>query len=138
MFPSARQASTAERPLITVGVKFSTPIGGDSLVKQRESLQKDILASEANTEKKKFDEKRDWDNLNKLLVEAKNRLLLYKEIEEVQKQKYNLEKERQGNGRTTLFQVLQFEQDLATAQLARIRGQADVLKIIAQMKVFGV
>ncbi len=136
--PAVNQASTSERPTISLGLKFTAPLGGDSLIKQRQSLQKDILASEANTLKRKFDEKRDWDNLNKLLMESKNKLVLYKEIEEVQKEKFSLEKKRQTNGRTTLFQVLQFEQDLATAQIARIRGQADVLKIIAQMKAFGV
>mgnify|MGYP001046760359 CR=1 FL=1 len=44
--------------------------------------------------------------------------------------------ERLLRGRTTTFQALNFEQDYASAQLLRLRTQAEVLQLTAQLNAF--
>jgi outer membrane protein TolC len=86
---------------------------------------------------KLFEQEQEWNDLNQKFHEAKKRLTLTRDIEIVQDKKLVREKARLHLGRTTTYQVLLFEQDYSTAQLARIRAQADILRILTQMKLFG-
>ena len=70
------------------------------------------------------------------LTEGKRKLDLARKIETVQKNKLDLERDRHKRGRTTTYQVLLFEQDFASSQLSRIRAEAELLRILAQMKTF--
>lgn len=135
--PATSESVSTKFPTYAVGLKFNALLGGDALEKQRLGLAKEVLASELTTAKRRFDEDREIKNINALLEEAKRRLILVQEIEAIQQDKYQNERTRQSAGRSTLFQVLQFEQDLASAQLNRARAQAELLKIASQMKTFG-
>ena len=57
-------------------------------------------------------------------------------MEEIQKKKLNSEKNRYSKGRTTTFQVLQFEQDFANAQLMKLRNEQELIIVYNQLKMF--
>ncbi len=69
-------------------------------------------------------------------TQAKNKLTLAYNLEEAQGEKLNFERDRHRRGRTTTFQVLQFEQDYATAQLGRLKQSFDLLQTHSQLKTF--
>jgi outer membrane protein TolC len=118
-------------------VKLNIPLGVPAVMDQRRGAEMEARASELTRERKEFEEEREWEALKDALADARKRLDLAAKMEEIQKDKYEHEKGRQSKGRSTLFQVLMFEQDYAAAQLNRIRMKADFMRIVAQMKTFG-
>ncbi len=125
-----------KNPTRQYGVKLNVPLGVPAVLDQRRGAEMEARASELTRERKEFEEEREWENLVDALADAKRRLDLANNMESVQKEKYEHEKGRQSKGRSTLFQVLMFEQDYAAAQLNRIRMKADYMRIVAQMKTF--
>lgn len=123
-------------PTRVIGLNLSVPLAFGSASDTRAGYQKEQLAAELNTQKRVFDQDRDWADLNIRFNEAKKRLDLAQAIETAQEKKLKYERDRLTRGRSTTFQVLQFEQDFATSQLSRIRAQADILNIVSRMKVF--
>lgn len=124
-------------PTYVAGVKFSMPLDIGTLSDARRGYMMELEGASLAFQRKLFEQERDWQDLNRKLADAKKRLLLAMAIEEAQKEKLLHEKERLHRGRTVTFQVLTFEQDYDTAQLNRIRTQAEILRIIAQMKTYG-
>jgi len=125
-----------KNPTRQYGVKLNVPLGVPAVLDQRRGAEMEARASELSRERKEFEEEREWENLVDALADAKRRLDLASNMESVQREKYEYEKGRQSKGRSTLFQVLMFEQDYAAAQLNRIRMKADYMRIVAQMKTF--
>ena len=120
-----------------VGLKFSAPLGGESLSRVRSGYAKDKEAAALAVSRKRFENDREWSDLTSKLEESKSRLSLTQKIESTQQRKLNAERERQSRGRSTMFQVMQSETDYAAAQLNVIRNKAEILGIIARMKTFG-
>ena len=58
-------------------------------------------------------------------------------LEKVQKSKLERERSNQQKGRSTTFQVIQFEQDYLTAQLARIQTLSEAMQIAIQLRTYG-
>ena len=134
---AASQSFMTGHPLYLVGVRFSTPLGLGALSDTREGYRKDRFAAELNFERKLFEQEREWEDLSRQFLDAKESLKLTQQIEAAQKEKLGYERDRLSRGRTTTYQLLLFEQDYANAQVSRIRSQAAVLRILAQMKIFG-
>ena len=134
---SGEDGLSFKHPTRQYGVKFNVPLGVPAVLDHRRGAAMEARASELVRERKEFDELREWDGLVDALGDARKRLDLGTNMEAIQKEKYDHEKGRQSKGRSTLFQVLMFEQDYAGAQLSRIRMKADYMRIIAQMKTFG-
>lgn len=129
-----RNSFSTDHPTVGAGVKLVIPLGAVSTVD--EGYRKEAHAADLGYQSRKFEVDREWKDLEKRYDEAKRRLALSIEIEEAQREKYVAEKKRHEVGQSTTYTVLQFEQDLAAAQLTRIRLHADVLVTLAQMKLF--
>lgn len=125
------------RPTTTVGVRFSAPLDFGLVADTRSGWRRERVAAEMSFDRKVFEQEQNWKNLNESLGEAKERLALSQKLELIQKSKLDLERNRLEQGRTTTYQVLYFEQDYLLAQLNRIRIQATLLTLLAQMKLFG-
>jgi outer membrane protein TolC len=134
---SSKDALAIKNPTRVYGVKLNIPLGVPAVMDQQRGADIEARASELTRERKEFDEEREWEGLKDSLGDSRRRLDLATNMETVQKEKYEYEKARQSKGRSTLFQVLMFEQDYAQAQLNRIRMKADYMRIVAQMKTFG-
>ncbi len=123
-------------PTWAAGVTFRTSLNFGMASNIREGYAKEKAAAELNLERKIFDENQDWKDLNIKYEDSKRKFDLAKTIESVQKEKLEYERERLKRGRTTTYQVLMFEQDYAASELNRIRTQAEVLQLQAQLKMY--
>jgi len=123
-------------PTTVIGIKLNAPLGAESISRQRAAALADAGVSQLTVDARKFAEDSEWDSLAGSLDESRGRVKLAAEIAAIQKQRSDNERARHRTGRTTMFQVLMAEQDLAQADLNLIRSQAEMLRIIAQMKTF--
>jgi outer membrane protein TolC len=127
----------AKTPTYVIGLKFSKPLGGESLSRARSGYAKDREAAVLAANRKRFENDREWDDLQRKLEESRSKLDLTRKIENTQMKKLKAERDRQSRGRSTMFQVMQCETDYASAQLNVIKNKAEILGIIARMKTFG-
>lgn len=133
---SVGNSLSASTAYVAAGLSFTAPLDFGLLGDARGGYRREQLAAEQNYSRKLFEQDRAWTDLVAQLIEGRHRLELAKKIESVQKTKLDLERDRHRRGRTTTYQVLLFEQDYATAQLSRIRAEAQLLSILAQMKTY--
>lgn len=127
---------SANRPTLAMGVNFSMPLDFQSTQSARQGWIAEQTAAEKTYQRKLFEQEIGWKNLLDHLNDAKKKLELAEKLEKTQRRKLEHERDRLQRGRTVTYQVLMFEQDFAQSQLNRIRAQAEVLNIIAQMKLY--
>lgn len=119
-----------------IGVRFNTPLDFGTTSSAIDGYKKEQIAAEYNYQRRVFDQDREWNDLLTRFEDAKIRLELAEKISETQRIKTTNERNRLNNGRTTTFQVLTFELDLAQADVLRIQTETDLLNIYAQLKIF--
>lgn len=130
-------SSNGDRPIVTVGVRFKTPLALGTTSSVSEGRSQERVAAEVSYRQKKFEQEQDWKNMTLKLEEAKARLKMTEDLVALQESKLVYERERLMRGRTTTFQVLQFEADFGAAELARVRSATAVLNMTTQLKTFG-
>lgn len=84
----------------------------------------------------KFDVENEWKLLTEQYELLSNQLNLAKELEQTQEEKLKNEQELLKNGRTTTFNVLQFEQDLLNSQMQFYTTKNRLLNLTAAMQLF--
>lgn len=121
-----------------VGLKLDIPlsIGTQKDVRAGYRLQADAAA--LAYERKKFEYERLWQDLTIQFRDTITRYRLAERIQEVSREKVQGERIRHRRGLSTTFQAVQFEQEFANAQLARIRVLQSALNLFSQIKTFGV
>ena len=119
-----------------IGLRFNAPIDFMSTSDNISGYKNEQIAAKENYQRKFFEQEQSWNDLVSKLEDAKIKLALIEKIEEAQKIKATNERDRLNRGRTTTFQVLNFEQDYAQSQLSRIQSETNILNIYAQLKVF--
>lgn len=119
-----------------IGLRFNAPLDFGTTSSNIEGYKKEQTAAEMNFQRKVFDQDREWNDLITRFEDAKVRLDFAEKISDTQKSKTTNEGTRLNNGRTTTFQVLTFELDLAQADLLRIQTETDLLNIYAQLKIY--
>jgi outer membrane protein TolC len=129
-------AVSARRPFTIVGVRFTTPLDIVSITDYKKAYAKEVVASELSFKRKTFEVEREWEILSERFKNFKQRLRLSQKLEKVQEKKLSQEKKRYQQGRTTTFQVLQFEQDFANAQLVKLRYERELIIVYNQIKLF--
>jgi outer membrane protein TolC len=134
---AVRESLGTNYPNYTVGVRLNMPLDVKTMSRNRQGYNKEKQAAEAGLKRTVFENERLWNDLTKRFDESQQRFKLARRIEEAQREKLDYERNRQRRGRSTTFQVIQFEGDYALSQLNRIRIQAEVLNIFAQLKTFG-
>ncbi len=119
-----------------VGIRFNTPLDFGNTSKNIDGYKKEQVAAEYTFKKKVYDQEREWNDLVKKFEDAKLKLSLVEKIAEANKTKSLNESDRLTKGRTTTFQVLNFEQDYAQSELQKIQSETNLLNIYAQLKTF--
>lgn len=127
---------TRQQPTTLAGVRFVLPLDIATVIKVRGGYRRDELAADLSYERKMFEQEQDWDEWVQKFTESKTRLKLAYKIEKAQELKLAHERERLSKGRSTTYQVIVFEQDLAQAQLMRLEAEAQALQGLAQLKLF--
>lgn len=133
---SQSQAWGATRPFSIVGLRFTTPLDVGSLSDYKKAFAKEVVASEMTYKRKMYEVDREWEILSERFKNLKTRLQLSQRLEKAQERKLTTEKRRYNQGRTTTFQVLQFEQDFANAQLLKLRNERELITVYNQLKMF--
>jgi outer membrane protein TolC len=126
-----------DRPTEIFGIRFSSPLNLSLISKSREGWKNEEAAADLNYSRKVFEQEVGWKNLGTQYQDALQQFQLSLKLETIQKSKLNSERDRLQRGRSTTYQVLLFEQDYLQAQLARVRQEAKVLTLVAQMKLYG-
>jgi outer membrane protein TolC len=130
------QAFSNTRPFSIYGIRFSTPIDFSSLNDYKQAYANEVTASELQFKRKAYEVDREYEILQERFANFKQRLKLMQEFVVIQDKKLKVEKRRYDQGRTTTFQVLQFEQDFANAQLLKLRFERELIAVYNQLKLF--
>lgn len=125
------------RPTQIIGVRFSTPLDLGTVHDAQAGHAAAIHASQRAYERSLFEQENGWHDLTDKFQQAKDRLTIYDSLEKVQKAKLDHERLRRQKGRTTTYQVIQFETEYEQTQLQRIQTMSSILQIFAQMKLYG-
>jgi outer membrane protein TolC len=133
---TTRESWTDENPTYLVGVKLAVPLDVGTASDNVKGYKAEARAAKMTYDYRKFESERLWKDLSVGLQDSLAQYKLAAEIEKVSREKMEYERVRHGRGRTTTFQVIQFETDYASAQLNRIRTQFDILNQYANLRTF--
>ena len=135
--PAVSESWTGRYPNYAIGIQANVPLDIGTINDNRDGYKKEEVAAKVSFQRAKFEQERLWNDLVNRFREASGRLKIATVMEKAQREKVDYERTRHSRGRTTLYNVILFETDFASAQYARIRAQADVLNAYAQLKTFG-
>jgi outer membrane protein TolC len=125
-----------EGPYTMIGTRLVWSLDFFGAGRYKDAYSQEMITSEVNHRRKIFEVQKEWSDLTKKYSDYQKRLSLIQKIEETQNKKLISEKKRFSSGRSTTFQVLQFEQDYANAQLNKLKIQEAILSFYAQSKLF--
>ncbi|MBF0440396.1 MAG: TolC family protein [Oligoflexales bacterium] len=125
-----------DKPAWTIGISLTAPLDFKTVDNLVRGHRLEADGAEKIYERKLFEQKKEWKDLVKKFVESKDRVALSCRIEEIQKKKLDYERKRHLRGRSTLYQVLMFEQEYVSAQIAKLMRLGEVLQLVAQMRTF--
>lgn len=134
--PSMDETMRLQNPEWAVGVVFSVPLDYGLLRDLRKGYRAAKRAADAREEQAKFNEQRTWDDLLKQNADAQRRFEKASLLEQTQTKLVQRERQRLLNGRSTTLQMITFEQNLALAQIQRVRAQLALLQIHNLLKTF--
>jgi outer membrane protein TolC len=124
------------RSTTMIGLKFTMPLNFSAVSEARLGALKQEQGDELIAKQKVFDQEQQWLDLQKTLLDAKEKLGLVKTIVETQRAKLENEKVRLKQGRTTTYQVLLFEQECLVSELNLTRAGTEILMLLAQLKLY--
>ena len=131
------QALHLQHPDWNVGVVFSIPLDYSLIRDTMRSYRAQRLAAKATAESARFEEDRAWDALLKNKRESQDIYERSMALEKLETTLVNSERRRLLNGRSTTLQTVTIEQNLALAQISRVRAQLALLQIHNLIKQFG-
>lgn len=130
------EAFEGDHPTYTVGVAFVAPLDVSTLRRARAGYAAQSAAARRDAEQARLNASQDWSRLAERWEDVTSRLALAREIEALQQQKLAAETQRFSEGRTTTFQLLQFEEEFSQAQLTRLRLGLERLLLEAQARFY--
>ena len=130
-------AGGTRRDAAYVGLRLQVPLNLSATSDAREGALKSQRAAELNHQYTFYAQEQEWIDLSAKFKDAKDSLKLARVMEGAQKAKLENERVRLRQGRTTTYQILLFEQDHISAQVARIRAASQILALKSQVKLYG-
>jgi outer membrane protein TolC len=134
--PAYRETEHFNNPTYRVGVQFSMPLDFSLLAKLRESHRASLRAAADQTQAAAFDEERVWNDLLERKKDAQSRFEKALNVERLNTTVVKRERQRLSNGRTTTFELLNYEQALAESQVHRVQAQLALLQIHNMIQTF--
>lgn len=120
----------------SIGLNFSVPLYFGKLSDLEKGAIKVQQAAELSKEAAMFNQEQAWIQLVETLKDVRENLKMLTNLEAIQKNKLEVERVRFKQGRTTVFQVLMFEQDYSQASVSRAKLASDILGLISQIKLY--
>ena len=128
-------AMTNTRPFSIYGIRFTMPLDIGALTDYKIAYAQEVTASDLQFRRKKYEVDREYEILQERFENFKKRLRLAQKMVDIQEKKLRVEKKRYDQGRTTTFQVLQFEQDFAETQILKLRYERELITVYNQLKL---
>jgi outer membrane protein TolC len=128
--------TTDKYPSWYVGAEFSIPIDIRMIFDVKHGYQAKERAARLAKSDADFNEQRAWKDIVKQHHEALGRYQRAVSLEKIQNELVKRERRRLANGRATTFEALNMEQNLALAQIQRVRSQLDFMQINNSAKTF--
>jgi outer membrane protein TolC len=119
-----------------LGIQFSVPIDYSLVSQAKTSFRALQMAAEEKQTGAEYSLGREVANLDLQFNEARGRLERATSLEQIQTDLVQRERRRLSSGRTTTFQAITMEQNLAAAQVQRVRAQLLLRQIHNQLKTF--
>jgi outer membrane protein TolC len=126
-----------DRRTAALGVRLVSTLNFGAKSDAQTGAEKERRAADLSLDRKVFEQRQEFLDLRSKLAEAQSRLGLARELEKIQEEKLTNERARLQRGRSTTFQLIQFETDYSAAQLVRLRSQFEVIRLVAQLNTFG-
>lgn len=119
-----------------VGLQLAIPLGFRTNKNVRASKQKEKEATYLEYNQAKLAIEKAFLDLKTRIRETISKLQVAESLEQTQREKLSNEDKRFRQGRSSSFQILTFEEDLAEAELQRIRLYAQLRQLLADLELF--
>ena len=133
---AASQSFATKYPSMSVGLKLSAILGGKVKNETVKAYRLEAEAAQLEAEWKKKENRIQLEELRSKISDIQERYKLAIQLEKSQETKLNYEKRKQQRGRSTLMQVLMYEQDFANSQLMRVKTESELLKVAMELRSF--
>ncbi len=130
------EAMSDNFPIYTVGVNLVVPLALWKSNNVVDGYHKEALAADLSFKRKMQEQQRDYQNLVSKIETTELKLKLATALEQSQRVKVQEERRRHQRGRTTFFQVLQFEQEYLSSQLNKIKTEAELNSLLTQLQQY--
>lgn len=127
---------TENKDYALVALTFSMPLNQIAESSYRDGYNKLVLAQQFTEKARLNDERLAWESTVDLAAQLKVQLSTMKDLEVLQKNKADAERDRFNRGRSTLFQVLAYEQDYLSSRSQRNSLEFQVRQFISQLNLF--
>jgi outer membrane protein TolC len=126
----------SDNPYQAFGVRFKTPIMFWETNKVNDGYRRSLAAADLELKRLYEENTRDLNDLYANIETSQKLVSLSQRLVDTQKKKLEKERLRHRRGRTTLFQVLQYEQEYVQTQLAQLGYQADLISLTNQLRLY--
>lgn len=121
-----------DHPTWTLGAQFNLSLDVFTAQRTAEGYQKNYESALLSLKDKQVGVSQEWNDLKNHLADVDKRLAMAADIESLQKQNADAEKNQLALGRTTQFQLLSIENQYSLARLSRLSLVAEKLGLLAQ------
>jgi len=121
-----------DHPTYDIGVSFNLPLDVFTASRVAEGYWKNYQSALLSLQDKQVQVQQDWQDLRDHLQEVDKRLDMTAQIEAIQKDKADQEKQRLEYGRTTEYQLLLFENDYNAARLDHLSVILEKVNLLAK------
>ncbi|MFZ4404895.1 MAG: TolC family protein [Pseudobdellovibrionaceae bacterium] len=121
---------------VQVALTFTVPINQIKESRFRDGYNNLALSQKLSEQSRLQDELLTWNSNVDQAQQLHDQVFAARELEGLQKNKANAEREKFNRGRSTLFQVLSYEQDYLAARSQRINLELQVRQFISQLNLF--
>ncbi|HJT23865.1 MAG TPA: TolC family protein [bacterium] len=121
-----------DHPTWMLGAQFNLSLDVFTAQRTADGYQKNYESALLALKDKQIEVDQEWKDLRSHLTDVDKRLDMAAQIEEIQKNKADQERQRLDYGRTTEFQLLSFENDYNAARLNRLALILEKLSYLAQ------
>lgn len=132
------ESTQFKHPFWTVGLQFSVALDFGKIHDIRRGHEASRRAARDLQQNAEFSLERTYKDLNFRYHEAQRRFAKAQDLERTQTDLVKRERQRLLNGRTTTFQTMTFEQNLAAAQIQRVKAQQALVQFYNVLKTFEV
>ncbi len=133
----ALEASYSSFPTTAVALKLTMPFDDSSISGAINAALYDSESARLKAKRKDEESSLAWSELQRRHKEMSNRIEVTKQLVEVQKSKAAREREKLLQGRTTTFQVINFEQEAQESEVGLLKLHVEQRKLEAQARLFG-